>query len=330
MTSGTSKARINLGADGFAAAETIVRGGDYEHVLDFSGEYADGIRLRYEPSSTREIFERMLAERCFEVCEFSLANYLTLRASGENWLTALPIFPYRKFRHGLAVTRIDSPLTDLAQLAGKRVGVPDYSMTAAVWVRGLLADEYGIPEGSITWVSRERQRLPIPAQARVELTADNLEDLLVQGRLDALLEMSLRDSDRPPAQRRLRPVLADPESAERDYYVRTGIFPIMHCVVIRSDAARANPALGPALWQAYDACKTRAYERRLGTTLAPWSGGHWTRAFALFEGDPLPYGLTPSNGRVIQRLGAYLCQQGLIRTLPPLHELFSPVESPHP
>jgi 4,5-dihydroxyphthalate decarboxylase len=330
MTSRESPTPNAPDAKRLASAEMIVRGGDYEHVLDFSGDYAGGIRLRYEPMSTREIFERMLAERSYEVCEFSLANYLTLRASGEDWLSALPIFPYRAFRHGFAVTRIDSPLTDLAQLAGKRVGVPDYSMTAAVYMRGLLADEYGVTEGSITWVSRERQRLPIPPQAKVELTADNLEDLLLQGRIDALLEMSLRDSSQPPQLRRLRPVLANVEAAERDYFVRSGIFPIMHCVVIRSDVARAMPALASAVWQAYTDCKARAYRRRLGTTLAPWSAGHWAKTFALFEGDPLPYGLTAANCRVIERFGTYLRNQGLIRTLPPMNALFSPVESRQP
>jgi len=330
MTSRESPTPNEPEAKRLASAEMIVRGGDYEHVLDFSGDYAGGIRLRYEPMSTREIFERMLAERTYEVCEFSLANYLTLRASGEDWLSALPIFPYRAFRHGFAVTRIDSPLTDLAQLAGKRVGVPDYSMTAAVYMRGLLADEYGVAEGSITWVSRERQRLPIPHQSKVELTADNLEDLLLQGRIDALLEMSLRDSSQPPQLRRLRPVLADVEAAERDYFVRSGIFPIMHCVVIRSDVARAMPGLASAVWQAYTDCKARAYRRRLGTTLAPWSAGHWAKTFALFEGDPLPYGLTAANCRVIERFGTYLRNQGLIRTLPPMNALFSPVESRQP
>jgi 4,5-dihydroxyphthalate decarboxylase len=124
-------------------------------------------------------------------------------------------------------------------------------------------------------------------------------------------------------------VLADPEAAERDYYVRSGIFPIMHCVVIRSDIAGAIPQLAAAVWQAYNACKARAYERRLGTTLAPWSAAYWAQTFALFEGDPLPYGLTAANARVIERLGTYLRDQGLIRALPPLNALFSPVGSPH-
>jgi len=304
----------------------VVCGGDYEHALDFGGDYG-GIRLAYRPMPTRQIFERMLAERCFDVCEFSAANYLTLRAAGEDWLSALPIFPYRAFRHGFAVTRRDSPLADLGELAGKRIGVPDYSMTAAVWFRGLLADDYGVPEGAITWVTRERQRLAIPPQAQVERTAQDLEELLLQGRLDALLEMSLRDASAPEGSRRLRPVLADPQGAERAYYRRTGIYPIMHCVVIRSDVLRATPGLATAVWDAYSGCKTRAYHRRLGTTLAPWSARHWSETFALFDGDPLPYGLAP-NRRVLERLGAYLCAQGLARTLPPLDTLFIPVESP--
>jgi 4,5-dihydroxyphthalate decarboxylase len=304
------------------ARTVVVHGGDYEHVLDFQGDDPGGIRLGYEPMATRQIFERMLAERVFEVCEFSLANYLTLRACGEAWLTALPIFPYRMFRHGLAVTRVDSALTSLAQLAGKRVGVPDYSMTAAVWFRGLLADEYGVPEGSITWVTGPRQRLPIPSQAKVEFTDEGLESALLQGHIDALLEMSLHDASLPPELRQLRPVLADPQAAERDYYQRTGIFPIMHCVVIRSDVARAMPGLAAAVSQAYSECKARAYRRRLGTTLTPWSAEHWANTFALFAGDPLPYGLTATNRRGIELLGTYLRDQGLIRGLPPLDDLF--------
>jgi 4,5-dihydroxyphthalate decarboxylase len=142
--------------------------------------------------------------------------------------------------------------------------------------------------------------------------------------------MSLRDSSQPPQLRRLRPVLADAQGAERSYYERTGIFPIMHCVVIRSDVARDLPRLAPAVWNAYDACKARAYRRRLGTTLVPWSARQWAETFTFFDGDPLPYGLGPSNRRVIERLGGYLRSQGLIRELPPLDELFIPVECPQP
>jgi 4,5-dihydroxyphthalate decarboxylase len=303
-----------------------VHGGDYEHVLGISGEYAGGVRLDYRAMGLQGLFARMLAERCFEVCEFSLANYLMLRAAGADWLRALPIFPNRAFRHGHALTRVESPLTGLEQLAGRRVGVPDYSMTAAVWLRGLLADEYGVPEGAVTWVTGPRQRLPFPSQARVEVVDEDLEDALTAGRIDALLGFSPRDARLPSAQRRLRPVLADAEAAERDYYTRARIFPIMHCVVIRSDVLQAMPGLAPALWEAYTAAKADAYRRRLGTTLAPWSARHWERVFALFGGDPLPYGLTSENRRVVERLGAYIVQQGFVGAVPPLEDIFLPVD----
>ena len=117
----------------------IIHGGDYAHTVAIEGTY-DGVTLAYEAKPTRDIFVRMLESRAFEICEFSLANYITLRATGQHWLKAVPVFPSRAFRHGLAVTQRDSPLHGLAQLSGKRIGLEDYSMTAAVWFRGLLQD----------------------------------------------------------------------------------------------------------------------------------------------------------------------------------------------
>src|SRR5687767_11579207 len=93
--------------------ELAIYGGDYEHTLDLGGPTADGIRLRYEPMPVRQIFEGMLQSRAFEICEFSLANYITLRANGQDWLAAVPVFPYRAFRHGLALVRRESPFTSL-------------------------------------------------------------------------------------------------------------------------------------------------------------------------------------------------------------------------
>src|SRR4051812_48962326 len=136
----------------------------------------------------------MLERREFEVCEFSLANYLVLRARGEDWLTAIPVFPHRAFRHALPVTRRDSSLSGLASLAGKRVGVEDYSMTAAVWLRGLLHDEYGMNADAITWCTYRRQRLALPPDAHVEIVEEDLETLVTGGAIDAMLGFSTRDS----------------------------------------------------------------------------------------------------------------------------------------
>ena len=305
-----------------AIPEFIIRGGDYEHTLGMSGVYA-GVSLGYETLRTREIFEDMLEHRRYEVCEFSLANYLTLRGTGQDWLTAVPVFPYRAFRHSLAAVRRESPLLSLSQLAGKRVGVEDYSMTAAVWFRGLLRDEYGVDHHSITWVTREKQRFPFPSGARVEKTAQDLETLLHDGGIDAFLGMSLRDSALPAEERRLRPLVRDVQVEEEAYFARTAIYPIHHCVVIRNDALEREPALADAIFAAYAAAKERAYRRQLGTTLAPWGKAHWTSTFERFGGDPLPYGLTPGNQLVIKRLAGYLREQGFIATEPATEAVFA-------
>ena len=297
-----------------------IRGGDYDHVRDLATD-ASGIALHYEAVPLRDVFVRMLATRCYEVCEFSLANYLIVRASGDDWMTALPIFPYRAFRHDLVMTRRDSPLTDLRALGEARVGVPDYSMTAADWVRGLLRAEYGVDHRTITWVTPHKQRLPIPADARIEYTDADLETLLLQGAIDALLAFSPRDATLPEKERKLRSVLPDPEAAERDYLRRTAIYPIMHCVVIRSDVLALTPRLGAAVADAYAQAKARAYARRSASVL-PWGTARWDADMALFGGDPLPYGLNAVNRKVVATLASDLHEQGLVKALPSLDALF--------
>jgi 4,5-dihydroxyphthalate decarboxylase len=264
----------------------------------------------------------MLETRRFEVCEFSLANYITLRAAGEHWLSALPVFPFRAFRHSLAVTRRESSLTSLDQLAGARVGVEDYSMTAAVWFRGLLEDEYGVDHRAVTWVTHSQQRFAIPRGARVDYVDADLEELLCSGAIDAMLGFSLKDACLPPRQRRLRPVLTEPQAVEQAYYERTSIYPINHCVVIRRDVLDATPILARTVYDAYAAAKARAYQRQLGSTLMPWGKMHWARTFELFAGDPLPYGLTPVNRLVVGRLAHYLQGQGFIESIPGADSLF--------
>ena len=309
-------------ADAVSFREFVIRGGDHEHTLGIAGTRANGITLGYEVMRLQDIFVAMLESRPFEVCEFSLANYITLRAQGESWLTALPVFPFRAFRHSLAMTRRESALTRLEDLAGARVGVEDYSMTAAVWFRGLLERDYGVDHRAVTWVTNAAQRFEIPPGARVEKVHDDLEDLLCRGEIDAMLGFSLRDSRLPVPERRLRPVLDDPQAVEQAYYERTSIYPINHCVVIRSDVHDANPALAGVVYEAYAAAKARAYRRQLGATLVPWGKLHWARTFELFDGDPLPYGLTPANRLVVDRLAQDLARQGFIESAPDLDRLF--------
>ena len=298
-----------------------VHGGDYEHVLALPGVH-NGVDIRYVIGRPNEIFARMLRERAYEACEFSLANFLMLRDRGAEWLRALPIFPYRAFRHATLHVRKDSPLQSPADLPGRRIGVLDFSMTAAVWTRGILSDQYGVRWSDLHWVVSGAQRFPHLPGVTLEQFSGDLEDALVAGAVDVLLAVATSDRGKAPAERRLRPLIADVEAEEWRYYRDFGIYPINHTVVVRTDALARLPALPVALWQGYAEAKAQAYRRKLGTTLVPWGASHWQKMFEAFGGDPLPYGLNAANRKVVERLAHYLFDQRLISAVPDIETLF--------
>jgi 4,5-dihydroxyphthalate decarboxylase len=296
-------------------------GGDYEHVLGLAG-VREGIEIRYVERPLLEIFEGMLNERRYECCEFSLANYIMLKDRGADWIHAIPVFPYRAFRHSTLYVRKDSPLKGPQDLRGKRVGVPDFSMTAAVWTRGILKEQYGVDWAEMRWVASGRQRFQALAGVPLEVVETDLEEDLVAGRIDALLTPTPADVMKPAGERRLRSLIADVQKAEEDYVREHGVYPINHVVVIRDDALRRLPKLPKALFTAFADAKARAYKRRLGTTLMPWGMRHWNKVFDQFGGNPLPYGLNAVNRDVVGRLAGFLHDQKLIASKPSVDELF--------
>lgn len=305
------------------SASIDFHGGDYEHVLGLSG-VREGIDIRYVERPLLEIFEGMLNERRYECCEFSLSNYIMLKDRGADWLHAIPVFPYRAFRHSTLYVRRDSPMRGPADLRGKRVGVPDYSMTAAVWTRGILKEQYGVDWTEMRWVASGRQRFAALAGVPLEVVDTDLEADLIAGRIDALLTPTPADEKKPAGERKLRSLIADVQKAEEEYVRDYGVYPINHVLVIRDDALRRLPKLPKALFAAFAEAKARAYKRRLGTTLMPWGMRHWNRVFDLFGGNPLPYGLTKLNRDVVDRLAGFLHHQKLISRKPEVDELFIP------
>ncbi len=302
-----------------------VHGGDYEHVLDLF--VAGGqVPLVYKTGSIMTLFERMLSERSYEVCEFSLANYIMLRDRGADWLQAVPIFPYRAFRHSTLYVRNDSPLSTPADLRGKRVAVPDFSMTAAVWTRGILAEQYGVDWKDMHWVTTKRQRFEALEGVELEKVDGDLETLFFSGKVEAILSPDLKDAKRPEPERKSRSLIANVQEAEEDYVKRFGVYPINHVIVIRSDVLQRHPTLPKVLFDAYQTAKLRAYDRRLATTLVPWGARHWAKVFGFFGGDPLPYGVTPENLDVVSRLAGFLYDQRLITKLPSVPDLFLSVD----
>jgi 4,5-dihydroxyphthalate decarboxylase len=287
-------------------------GGDYEYTLDLGGEF-DGVEVRYHALPIVGLFQRMIRERAYEACEFSLANYILMKDAGEDALHAVPVFLNRAFRHGTIYVRADSKLTDPRGLRGGRIGVPDYSMTAAVWVRGLLDEQYGVHWSDLRWFcDAAHARFSPPDGVRLTQVTQDLETMLVDGEIDAFISFGPRDERLPQDERRLRRLLPDYLAVEREYYRATGIYPINHCVVVRSDLLQREPNAPAVLFDAYSRAMTRAYERRLGSTLMPWGKAYWAEAFEPFGGDPMPHGLTDDNRRIVDKLVDYLHEQRFI------------------
>jgi 4,5-dihydroxyphthalate decarboxylase len=282
----------------------------------------DGIDIRYKTAPLRDVFLRMVTERCYEACEFSLSNFLMLKDRRADWLHAIPVFPYRAFRHSTLYVRKDSVLRQPADLRGKRVGVPDFSMTAAVWTRGILVDQYAVQWQDLRWVVSGKQRFATLPGVTLETVDGDLEAMLVEGKIDVLLTPQTADDRKPLGERKLRSLIADAQAAEEAYLHAFGIYPINHVVVIRSDTLQRLPGLPRVLFEAYEQAKARAYARQLGATLMPWGARHWKKTFDQFAGDPLPYGLNDINRKVVGTLARFMHEQKLIERQPELDSLF--------
>jgi len=156
----------------------------------------------------------------------------------------------------------------------------------------------------------------------LEAIDGDLEAMLVEGKIDALLAPQTADGRKAESERKLRSLIADAQAAEEAYLHTFGIYPINHVVVIRSDTLQRLPGLPYTLFEAYEQAKAHAYARQLGTTLMPWGARHWKKTFDQFGGDPLPYGMNDINRKVVITLARFLQEQKLIARKPDLDTLF--------
>lgn len=296
--------------------------GDYDRTLALKtgAVRPQGVELNVLNLTPEEIFHRMGRFREFDVSEFSLSTYTVLRGRGEP-LVAIPIFPSFMFRHSAIYVRADAGIHAPKDLRGKRVGVPKYHMTAAVWVRGILEDEYGVAPEELHWfeggegtrVHEVDVALP-PEIRREQVPGDRpLGDLLAAGELDAFI-----GARRPAAfgadGGRVRRLFPDYRRVERAYYEKTAIFPIMHTVVVREELARQHPWLPLSLFHAFVEAKRLAY-RHFGETAAlayalPWLVAEAEETQALMGDDPLPHGVA-RNRKTLETLAGYTFRQGL-------------------
>jgi 4,5-dihydroxyphthalate decarboxylase len=290
----------------------------------------EGIDLTYLTLQPAEIFWRMLQYQEFDASEMSLSNYTTLVAGGKSPFVAIPVFPSRVFRHGYFFINTGKGIEKPADLAGKRGGVPEYSMTAAVYMRGLLQHEYGVKPTDIEWLQGRADRLQHKKPPGVRLSQApagvELGDLLERGELDFLITANnpLSFRRKAPTVRRLFPNYRE---LEQDYYRRTKIYPIMHTVVIRRDIYERDPWVALSLYTALCKAKEQSY-RLLTETGSPKASFAWLQPMieeeqSIIGKDWYPYGIGP-NWPSIEALLQYNHEQGLSDRRLTLEELFVP------
>jgi len=295
----------------------------------------EGIDLVYLNQPVEETFFRMMRFREFDCAEMSLSSYTASLNSPNPPFVAIPAFPSRYFRHSCIFVSARSGIAKPADLKGKRIGVPEYQMTAPVWIRGILSDDHGVQVTEVEHFSGgeeepgrdEKLQLDLPSSIRLKAIPRDrtLSQMLAEGELDGLVTARAPSTfhKQPDRVKRLFP---DYVSAERDYFHRTRIFPIMHTVVIRRDLYAAHPWIAQALYKAFVAAKALACQMYNQTaampTMLPWTTAHVEDAKREMGEDWWPYGLEP-NRHALDTFLRYHHEQGLSKRRRQPEELFA-------
>ena len=294
----------------------------------------EGCTLRCELLRPQELFPRAFGKTEFDVAELSLARYMMLCSRASSTYTAIPVFPSRTFRHASVYVRKDRGIARPQDLSGRTIGLNNYDDTAAVVVRGMLRDDYGL--SGVTWCIGDleagqapRVALPaLPSSVKVVTTQENqtLDAMLSAGDLDAIISIVP-----PPCFRAGHPAVArlfaDWRAAERDWFARTRHFPIMHLVGVRSTLLQAEPQLARRVYDAFCRAKELAIAElenlQAPKTTLPWAAAELAETRALLGKDYWPYGFG-ANRAALERQLRYAAEDGLLAKPLTPGELFAP------
>jgi 4,5-dihydroxyphthalate decarboxylase len=302
---------------------------DYDHIraLADGRVKVDGVELNFvNLSPPSQIFLRMLHDEAYDASEMSLSNYMIALGKDDRRFIAIPVFPSRVFRHSYIWVNSRAGIENPEDLKGKRVGIADYSMTALLFVRGLLQHEYGVVPQDIHWFRRrsEHVSIEVPPGVRIDNIGKDqtVDSLLENGKLDAVALTSpprafLQGS---PLVRRLFP---DARAVEAAYYRQTKIFPIMHLVVIRRAIYDKDPMLAARLAQGFEAAKKLAFEAyEEGLSSLPWVNLDLEYAQQALGQDVCSYGIK-NNLPTLEAAALYSHEQGLTKRRFQVAELFA-------
>lgn len=294
----------------------------------------EGCDVNYITMPVEELFERAFFHGEFEVAEIGFSPFLIALSRGPTPYVALPVFLSRTFRHSAAYIRADRGIEGPADLRGKTIGVPEYQMSAVLWFRGFLQDEFSIAAKDINWVQAglenpgRRDKFPLNLPPGFPLVSRNdaaLSALLAAGEIDGVISARTPSCyiNKHPQVRRLFP---DYRTAERDYYKRTGIFPIMHALGIRRDVYENNRWLAASLYKAFLKAK-RLAEAEFAETAAlkiglPWINAEYQATVGAMGADFWSYGVE-ANRKTLAAMARYSYEQGLAVRQLEVDEMFA-------
>ena len=309
----------------------------YDHMADLllGRVPVQGIDLTYLDLQVEEIFFRMITYRDFDVSEISMAKFSSLASQGDSPFVGIPVFPSRVPRHSSIYVRKDGNVKTPSDLKGKRVGIPEWAQTAAVYSRGMLQHQYGVDLTSIHWLQAgvdqpgrvEKVKLKLPPGIKYEAApTKSLGGMLMSGEIDAALSAHpplCFDEGHPNIVR----MFEDYMELEQKYVRETGIFPIMHAIAIKREIVEKNPWVAMSLFNAFEESKRRSIARALNPTTSalpiPWGYELAKRAKAITGEEIMPYGVE-ANRTTLDAFLQYAFEQGVCHKRMKPEELFPP------
>jgi len=313
---------------------------DRMEAINYNRIDVEGIDINYlEIQAPREIFDRMVGDHAFDMSELSLAEHVGMTAKGNSPFVAIPVFPSKAFRHGFICINKHSGINEPKDLAGKRIGVPLYTITAAIWIRGDLENVYGVDLSGVQWVQGAVEKAgthgkpPAPPKLLkpvdiVQNTSDkSLSDMLRDGEIDALIGSRLPDSVRtdPDKVGRLFP---DSRNEEKRYYREHKIHPIMHTVAIQREIYEQNRWIATSLFKAFLEARKWALDKMYFSAaqryMLPWLFDDLHEIDEIFGDELWAYGVD-ENRPTLEAFVKYMRQQHFIEKEVPVDDLFVPI-----
>lgn len=295
----------------------------------------EGCEVNYIPLEPEEVFFRAARHEEFDIAELSFNSYILQTSRNESRYIGIPAFVSRCFRHSMIYVRTDRGMREPTDLKGKLVGVPEYQLTALVWMRGILEEEYGVKPSDIHWRSggqeqpgrKERARIDLPKEIDLQTIpqGETLVSMLLAGKLDAVMTARAPSCflNKAPNIDRMFP---NHREVERAYYKKTGLYPIMHVIGIRKSLAAQYPWLPVSAFKAFVQAKAAAmYDLRTlaaPNLMLPWTEAETLETMALMGDDFWRYGVN-ENRREIETLARYSHQQGLAQSIVPVEDMFA-------